>query len=421
MQSRERTAVGSMGSRRSPLLIIFFTILIDAIGWSMIVPLLPLYAHRFGASEFRIGLLQSSFGIVQILAAPILGRLSDRVGRRPVLLVSLIGTAGAFGIMGGAPTLAWLFVGRMLDGLTGGNISTAQAYIADVTPPERRSRGMGLVGAAFGFGYTFGPAIGGLMSPISPAAPFFFAAGLAAANAIALYFFLPESLSSEHRTKRGRRASIRQVFEEGGNWQLKAILVTNFFGTVAFTILTTTYTLFAKQRFDFDAKQCGYVFAYVGLLGTLIQAGFIGRLSKVFGDKAVAITGMIVFIASIFMLPVGSTLTMLVIATTGMAIGYNLMSPTIPALASKTVGAAWQGRVLGVMASSDSLGRIGGPIFGGWLLGRDAVNGFEHYGRTPFWAGAVIMCIALGLALTLRPERSRVDGEPAKEEAVEAT
>jgi DHA1 family tetracycline resistance protein-like MFS transporter len=380
----------------------------------MIVPILPLYADQFGASELVIGLLLSSHAIMQFIFAPILGKLSDRVGRRPVLLVSLIGTAIGFGIMGLFPTLAWIFVGRIIDGITGGNISTAQAYIADVTPPEQRSRGMGLVGAAFGLGYIFGPAIGGILSPISLAGPFFFAAGLAAANAIALYFLLPESLSSEHRTKAGNRASIAQVFEEAGNWPLKAILMTNFFVSVAFLMLTSSYALFAKYRFDFDARHLGYMFAYVGLLGTVIQAGMIGRLSKLFGDKALAITGAIIFMASVFMLPVGSTLKMLVIATTGVAIGYNLILPTINALASKSVSVTWQGRVLGVMASSTSLARIIGPTIAGWLLGRDAVNGSKNYGRTPFWASGMIMFVALGLALTVRSERTR-----AKEEAVQ--
>jgi len=234
-----------MAKGRSPLVIIFITIFIDAIGWSMIVPLLPLYAERFGASELVIGLLMSSYPSMQFIFAPVLGKLSDRVGRKPVLFVSLVGTAVGFGIMGLAPTLVWLFVGRIIDGISGGNISTAQAYIADVTPTEQRSRGMGLMGAAFGLGYIFGPAIGGILSTISAAVPFYFAAGLAATNALALYFLLPESLSSEHRTKTGHRASLAQVFGEGANWPLKAILLTNFFAMAAFTMLAASYALFA--------------------------------------------------------------------------------------------------------------------------------------------------------------------------------
>jgi DHA1 family tetracycline resistance protein-like MFS transporter len=410
-----------MAKGRSPLVIIFITIFIDAIGFAMIVPVLPLYAERFGASALVIGLLLSAYSIMQFVFAPILGKLSDRVGRRPVLLVSLIGTAVGFGIMGLAATLAWLFVGRIIDGISGGNISTARAYIADLTRPEDRSRGMGLMGAAFGLGYIIGPAIGGVLSSVSAGAPFYFSAGLAGANALALYFLLPESLSMEHRSKAGHRASLREVFEEGGNSPLKVILVTNFFVMVAFTMLAASYALFAKRRFDFDASHTGYMFAYLGLLGTVIQAGMIGRLSKLFGDKAMAITGAIIFIGSMFMLPVGSTITMLVIASTGIAIGFSLVGPTINALASNSVSAAWQGRVLGVMASSASLAAIIGPTFGDWLLGRDAVNGYEHYGRTPFWTSGAIMFVALGLVLTVRSERTRAKEELAKEEAAGVT
>jgi MFS family permease len=229
-------------------------------------------------------------------------------------------------------------------------------------------------------------------------------------------FLLPESLSSEHRSKAGERASIARAFEEAGNWQLKGLLMTNLFVIIAFTIVTTTYALFAKHRFNFDVKHTAYMFAYVGLLGTVIQAGMIGRLTGLFGDKAVAITGMLIFMASIFMLPVSSTLKMLVIATTGMAIGSNLVLPTIDAMASKSVSVAWQGRVLGVMASSTSLARIIGPTVGGWLLGLDAVGSTEQYGHTPFWTSAVVMLVALGLALPMRAERTR-----AKEEAIEVT
>lgn len=408
-----------MVKRRSPLVIIFITILIDAIGWSMIVPLLPLYADRFGASEFVIGLLLSAYGSVQIIFAPILGKLSDRVGRKPILFLSMLGTALGFGIMAVAPTLIWLFVGRIIDGITSGNISTAQAYIADITRPEDRSRGMGLVGAAFGLGYVFGPAIGGLMSLISTSAPFIFAACLATTNAIALCFLLPESLSSEHRTKPGDRASIMRVFEEGGNWPLKAILMTNFFATVAVLMVTATFALFTKHRFDFDVKHTGYMFAYVGLIGTVIQAGMVGKLTRLFGDKTVAVIGIFVFMASVFMLPISPTVKVMVIATTGLAIGYNLILPTVDALASNSVSAGWQGRVLGLLASSTGLARITGPVLGGWLLGRDADNGFEHYGRTPLWASGVIMFVALALALTVRAERARGKEEFAQEAAAQ--
>src|SRR5689334_13436677 len=293
-----------MPKSRSPLVIIFITIFIDLVGFGIVIPVLPLYAERYGASETTVGILLATYSAMAFVFSPILGRISDRLGRRPVLLVSLLGTSAGFllmgfapkmpfgfAVLGMAPTLVWLFVARIIDGISGGNISTAQAYIADVTPPEERSKGMGLIGAAFGLGFTFGPPIGGLMSSISAGAPFFFASAMAAANATALYFFLPESLSHEHRHEARRRATVAEVLEHGGGWHLKAIIAAYFFATISFAMLTTTYALFANHRFNFDAVHTGYMFLYVGVLGAIIQGGLLGRLVKMFGEKTLAVMG----------------------------------------------------------------------------------------------------------------------------------
>ena len=402
-----------MAKPRSPLVIIFITIFIDLVGFGIVIPVLPLYAERYGASEATVGILLATYSAMQFVFAPILGKLSDRVGRRPVLLVSLIGTSigfllmgfapsmpVGFALLGMAPTLVWLFVARIIDGISGGNISTAQAYIADVTPPEERSKGMGLIGAAFGLGFIFGPAIGGALSHISPEAPFFFAAAMAAANATALYFLLPESLSAEHRSQ-ARRGGILEVLEQSGSWQLGAVIATYFFSTVAFAMMTATFALFAAHRFKFNESKTGYLFAYVGVIGAVIQGGLLGRLVKKFGDKPLAVTGTAIFTASVFCFPLSQTVAALAIASTGFAIGNSLMTPTLNALASKSVSAAWQGRVLGVLASVASLARIIGPVLGGWLLSRDSDTS-AHYGRTPYWTSAAIMLVALGLALTVK-------------------
>jgi DHA1 family tetracycline resistance protein-like MFS transporter len=402
-----------MAKTRSPLVIIFITIFIDLVGFGIVIPVLPLYAERYGASEATVGILLATYSAMQFVFAPILGKLSDRVGRRPVLLVSLIGTSigfllmgfapsmpVGFALLGMAPTLVWLFVARIIDGISGGNISTAQAYIADVTPPEQRSKGMGLIGAAFGLGFIFGPAIGGALSHISPEAPFFFAAAMAAANATALYFLLPESLSAEHRSQ-ARRGGILEVLEQSGSWQLGAEIATYFFSTVAFAMMTATFALFAAHRFKFNEARTGYLFAYVGVIGAVIQGGLLGRLVKMFGDKPLAVTGTAIFAASVFCFPLSQTVAALTIASTGFAIGNSLMTPTLNALASKSVSAAWQGRVLGVLASVASLARIIGPVLGGWLLSRDS-DASAQYGRTPYWTSAAIMLVALGLALTVK-------------------
>jgi DHA1 family tetracycline resistance protein-like MFS transporter len=398
-----------MPKSRSPLVIIFITIFIDLVGFGIVIPVLPLYAERYGASEATIGILVAAYSAMQFVFAPILGKLSDRVGRRPVLLVSLIGTSVGFLIMGMAsrlallglaPTLAWLFAARVIDGVSGGNISTAQAYIADVTPPDQRSKGMGLIGAAFGLGFVFGPLIGGVLSRISPEAPFFFAAAMAAANATALYFLLPESLSHEHRSE-ARRLGILKMVEQSGSSQLGAILATYFFTTTSFAIVTVTFALFAAHRFGFDAWHTGFLFGYVGVIGAIIQGGLLGYLVKLFGDKPLAVAGTAIFAVSVFGFPLSASVPTLILAATGIAIGNSLMTPTLNGLASKSVKGSLQGRVLGVMASVASLARIIGPILGGTLLGRDPDNS-AHYGRTPYWTSSVIMLVALALALTVK-------------------
>jgi DHA1 family tetracycline resistance protein-like MFS transporter len=258
---------------RSPLVLIFLTVFLDLVGFGIVIPVLPLYAERFGASPLVIGFLLAAYSLAQCIFSPLLGQLSDRIGRRPVLLVSVIGTSLGFLLMGLAQTLWLLFLARIIDGITGGNISTAQAYIADVTPPQERSRGMGLIGAAFGLGFIVGPAIGGLMSPISLAAPLFFAAALAAVNAVAIYFLLPESLPPGQRGRARRHLAITEVFREGHSRQLASVLATYFFSTVAFSLLTATYALFTSRNFGLDATHNGYIFAAQGLLGAHRRGG----------------------------------------------------------------------------------------------------------------------------------------------------
>jgi len=412
-----------MPKSRSPLVIIFITIFIDLVGFGIVIPVLPLYAERYGASETTVGILLAIYSAMQFVFAPILGKLSDRVGRRPVLLASLIGTSIGFLIMGlapkmpvgfallgMAPTLVWLFIARIIDGISGGNISTAQAYIADVTSADERSKGMGLIGAAFGLGFIFGPAIGGVMSHVSAEAPFFFASAMAAANATALYFLLPESLSHEHRAEARRRVSVSEILEQSGGWHLKAIIATYFFATISFAMLTATYALFANHRFNFDAIHTGYMFTYVGVLGAIIQGGLLGRLVKAFGERTLAVSGTAIFAVSMFGLPLTTSLATLMMASTGIAIGNSLMTPSLNGLASKGVSAAWQGRMLGVMASVASLARIIGPVLGGALLNRDPNEG-SYYGRRPYWVSGAIMLVALGIAIAIRSNAGVAKGE----------
>ncbi len=293
--------------KRSPLLVIFVTVFIDLIGFGIVIPVLPFYVEgtKFNASPSTVGLLFASYSVMQLIFTPVLGRLSDRYGRRPILLVSLIGTGVGFLILGFATTLWMLFAGRIIDGISGGNISTAQAYIADVTTPQERAKGMGLIGAAFGLGFIFGPAIGGVLSRWGVHVPFLFAAGLAFANAVLLYFTLPETVTPGHPAREsaaraGRWSQLARALKKS---RLALILVIYFLFVTAFSIMTTTFGLFTMYRFGYDAHDTGWIFVFVGVIGAGIQGGLIGRLVKRFGEMPLVVAGALMFSASLFFIP----------------------------------------------------------------------------------------------------------------------
>src|SRR3979411_1041678 len=278
---------------RSPLFVLYLTVFIDLVGFGIVIPILPLYAEHFHASPIAIGWLTGIFSGMQIIFTPILGKLSDRFGRRPVLFVSIVGTAAGVAVLGFAQSPRLLFAGRILAGITGGNIAIPQAYIADVTAPEKRSRAMGMIGAAFGLGFTFGPLIGGMMSRISYSAPFFFAAGPAVANAVLVYLILPESLPREHRARPHEEASTVEVFRHGRGAMFAIVVGTYFFLIAGFAIMTTLLALFTEKRFGYDAHANGFLFGFIGIITVIVQGGLIGRLIKIFGEVALTRTGMI--------------------------------------------------------------------------------------------------------------------------------
>src|ERR1044072_4024382 len=323
--------------KRSPLLVIFITVFIDLVGFGIVIPVLPFYAEgtRFGATPSEVGLLFASYSVMQLFFAPVLGRLSDKYGRRPVLLFSLLGTCLGFLILGFATTLWMLFVGRILDGITGGNISTAQAYIADVTTKENRAKGMGLIGAAFGLGFVFGPAIGGILSRWGVAVPFLFAAGLCFSNSLLLYFTLPETVTPDHpaRISAARGRGLAQLIESVKNPRLGFVFAIYFLFVVAFSIMTTTFSLYTMFRFGYDAQHTGYLFTYVGVLAVIVQGGLIGRLVKRFGELPLVVVGAFLFAGSLFAVPfVGphaGGLVGLLIGGGLFSIGNSLSSPSL--------------------------------------------------------------------------------------------
>ena len=401
--------------KRSPLVVIFTTVFIDLVGFGIVIPVLPFYAEgtRFNATPRTVGFLFASYSIMQLIFSPILGRLSDKHGRRPVLLISIIGTGIGFLILGFATTLWMLFVGRILDGITGGNISTAQAYIADITTKEDRAKGMGLLGAAFGLGFIFGPAIGGILSQWGVAVPFLFAAGLCFANATLLYFTLPETVTADHpaRTSAAGGRGLSQLIQSLRQPRLGFVLIIYFMFIVAFSIMTTTFSLYTMFRFGYDAKHNGYLFAYVGILAVIIQGGLIGRLVKRFGELPLVIVGALFFAASLFAVPfVGPNaggLLALLIGGGVFSVGNSLATPSLTSLASKSAGRGEQGGVLGVTQSIASLARAVGPALAAFLIhsaiayqGADGKSHFmsDHSLFVTFWTGSGIMFLAFLLA-----------------------
>ncbi|HXI23387.1 MAG TPA: MFS transporter [Pyrinomonadaceae bacterium] len=401
--------------KRSPLLVIFITVFIDLVGFGIVIPVLPYYAEgtKFGATPTQVGLLFASYSVMQLVFSPVLGRLSDKYGRRPILLMSLLGTAIGFLILGFATTLSMLFIGRIIDGISGGNISTAQAYIADVTTKENRAKGMGLIGAAFGLGFVFGPAIGGILSRWGVNVPFLFAGGLAFANAILLYFTLPETVTPDHpaRVSAASGRGWRQLLAALREPRLAYVLAIYFLGIVAFSIMTATFSLFMMFRLGYDAFHNGWVFAFVGIISAAIQGGLIGKLVKRFGEPLLIIVGALLFSASLFAIPfvtLASGLAALLALGAATAIGQALSAPSLSSLASKTASAAEQGGVLGVMQSVASLARAVGPSLAAVLI----YSAVAHVGydgipqkmsdtsilRT-FWTAGVIQFVGLLIAL----------------------
>ena len=276
--------------KKSPLVSILAIVFIDLIGFGMIIPILPLYAQRFQATEWQIGLLLASYSFMQFLASPVLGWFSDRYGRKPVLLCSLIGSATGYILMADAISLTMLFLARILAGVAGASVGTASAYIADITPPENRSKRIGLIGAAFGIGFVLGPAIGGLLSQWSVVAPFWFAAVLSILNAVLMWMVLPEP--DRHAARQRGPANLKQTFEQAGSWRLGTITLTYFIGIAGFAIVTVIYPQVSHRRFELNQSQISFIFVMVGLIGAAIQGGGIGRLVKRFGDVNLAIAGI---------------------------------------------------------------------------------------------------------------------------------
>ena len=375
------------------------------LGFGIVIPVLPLYAEgsRINATDAQLAWIVGIYSLLQLVCAPLFGKLSDRIGRKPVLVVSILGTAVGFVVLGAATTVWMLILGRIIDGASGGNISTAMACIADVTTKENRSRNMGLVGAAFGLGFMLGPAIGGVLSKhFDLATPFYFAAGLALLNALLVWLRLPETLTAESRARAKERATVGEVFHGGRAGMITAILASQLAAVTGFSIMTALFALYCEKRFGYDTAQVGYILAYVGLLGVLFQGGLLRRLLKKPIEKELAVIGAVVLALSMAALPFTHTLGVLLVVCFGISLGNSFVTPTLNGLASRSTDAHCQGRLLGLMQSAGSLGRFLGPMVGFGLV---SLDGAADYARTSFFVSAAILALAIFFILLVRPER----------------
>lgn len=391
---------------RRALLVLFLTVLLDLVGFGIVLPLLPLYADGFGATGTAVGLLVTVYSVAQFFMAPLWGRLSDRFGRKPILILGLVGSALAYLVFAWSRNLTWLFASRILAGIGGATIPVAEAYIADVTPPERRAGNMGLIGAAFGLGFTIGPALGGVMASISFEAPGYLAAGLCLANALLAATLIHETLP------RTRRAEIRPLAAAGHPVvamaralrmpDLRRVLILYFLFTAAFAVIQPTLSLFGQVRFALDDRQVGYLFAFLGLVSAAMQGGIVRRLVPRFGEVRLIQLSGIPFVVGLVLLGLAPSLPVLLLALAVLAVGYGGALPPVLGLVSRVAPAHIQGGVLGVGQSVGSLARIVGPLAAGVA--------FDVGPSVPYLLGAGVAGLATAMAVSLVPLPRTVEG-----------
>ncbi len=383
----------------SPLVVVVLIVLVDLLGFTIVMPLLPPFAEQYGFSKTQIGILLAAFPMCQLLAGPILGRLSDRFGRRPVLAVSQAGTALSFLILGLTRNYTIMLLARMLDGASGGNILVAQAYVADVTKPENRSRGLGLIGAAFGVGFVLGPLMGGLLvkAPVAPEwqlrLPFLVAAGFSTLAWILVLTRLPESLPADAKARQAARVlSWRGIVDTISSARIGLLVAVGSLIVLAFASLEGTFSLYLEAKLGWKPWQAAFGFAFLGLISAIVQGGLIRRLVPRFGEPRLILFGIGTLVAGLSAMALVRSGTELLGATLLVGIGQGLASPTVLGLLSRVTPESEQGAVFGTLTSAQTLARMINYVVANRLLGQAGPS-------APFWEAAGIGVVALLLAL----------------------
>lgn len=379
--------------------ILFLIVFIDLVGFGVVIPLLPYYALHFNATPLQVTSMMACYSFAQFFSSPLLGRLSDKLGRRPILLASLACSMLSYLWLGFADALWMLFAARLLAGAGAGNIATAQAYITDVTAPENRAKGMGMIGAAFGLGFTLGPAFGGLLAGSDPnsaalARPAFAAAALSALALVLAASLLKESLSPALKGLANRPGRVALAKDAFGRAPLRNLIILFFLTTCGFAGLESTFALWAVGTFGWGPLQVGWIFFYVGIVLALVQGSLIGQLTRRFGEARLTTYGAFLLMLGLFFLPLSITLAALLIVMALMSLGLGVLNPAVTSLVSRAAGAEERGGILGVNQSAQSLARILGPAFAGLAYTAGGRN-------TPYYVGAIIMAAVVAMAVKL--------------------
>lgn len=365
--------------------VIWSTVALDMIGFGIVAPILGRYADRFGASGFQVGLLFASFSLAQMIFAPILGRWSDRVGRKPVIVISLLGTALGSFITGAAGALWVLFAGRLIDGASGASVSVAQSAITDIASKEQRARMLGLLGMAFGIGFVFGPAIGGLAALGGPHIPFYVAGTLALINAVAAVIRLQETRVPN------RSAQTARVHIPFRKRRYGALAGVGFFSMLAFSGFEATFSLFGGARFNLTEASTAVVFLGIGVVMSAVQGSLIGPLTSRFGSLHLLRNGLVLVSIGLLFLGAAVIWPTMIVALSFLVVGAGISSPSLTALVADSAHEDRRGEALGIQQSASALARVIGPPLAGLA--------FDHVGiGAPFTFGALIYVLAIGIA-----------------------
>ena len=391
--------------RGKPLAVVFLTVFLDLLGFGVVIPLLPFLAESTGASPFQVTLLMASYSLMQFVMAPVWGRLSDRVGRRPVLLASVAGSVAALLLFAFSTTYPMLLLARVAHGAMNANLAVAQAAIADVTTPENRAKGMGLFGAAFGLGFIFGPAIGGLLGHFGFRLAGLAAAGFAALNLVLAFALLPETRPVHARgapSPKPWRLLEATLLKGEDRRGLRALLVVSLLATLGFSAMESVFSLWTERAHGWGPLQNGLLFAYLGVVLVVVQGFLMGPLRRRYGETSLAGASLCALTLSLALLPISLALGLLLAVTGLLALAQGILSPNLSALVTHEATTAETGRVLGAYQSVNALARVAGPLLAGALF-TVASPGM------PFLAGALLTAGALA-ALPRRKERGALRG-----------